>query len=228
MNTPPKAQDVFPSLNEAFARRVQADLYKRFGDEAPTIAWEDWCALKPDLAKYKDHAEYSRGFLNKGQAEKLRKIARSSWTLRKVIDDACEEGLELIVSESVEPTGLEEFRDGLTRLAHELDLGEKIAPDFEDTTTRELTTKRELFASFEMWWTRVSGLDARIAEGWQGETHPTPFMFVANEVFNLPQLPGPIGASYKSLKDLRRADRQKKAQFKRLAAALEKLRPRKP
>lgn len=222
MNPPPKTQDVFPSLDEAFARRVQADLYKRFGDEAPTIAWEDWCALKPYLAKYKDDAEYSRGFLNKGQAEKLRKIARSSGTLRKVIDDACEEGLELIVSEAVEPIGLEEFRDGLTRLAHELDLGEKIAPDFEDTT------KRELFASFETWWTRVSGLDARIAEGWQGDTYPTPFMFVANEVFNLPQLPGPIGASYKSLKDLRRADRQKNAQFKRKAAALEKLRPRKP
>ena len=216
MNPPAKTKDVFPSLDEAFARRVQGDLRKRFPDTAPTIAWEDWCALKPYLARYKESAEYVRGFLNKGQAKLLRDISKRARALRDAITRARDADLGVVVALPFETVPLSDFEDLLLRIELKFVLDGKIAPDWEDTT------RVDLYRDFDWWWRNFIKLPSEIEEGSQGTPHPTPFMFVANEVFNLPDMPPPTGSSYKSLKDLRRKNKDRWAGVEKLAESVKK------
>lgn len=214
--SPETTFDPFPNLDEAFARRVQAGLDKHFGNEAPRIAWEHWLKLKPYLAAYKREVEDHRGFLNKGEAQILLDVSKRAAALLAALERACDAGLKVPVSAALEPMTLSDLEDLLRKIEGEFALEGKIAPDIVDMT------RADLFSNFEAWWERATDLPATIKEGWSGNSHPTPFMFVANEVFNLPGMPPPTGASYKSLKDFRRADRKRFEKFERLAEALKK------
>jgi hypothetical protein len=211
--TPPP--DLFPSLDEAFARRVQDRLRTRFAHEAPEIAWEDWVKLKPYLAAYKREAEYIRGFLNKGRASVLRDISKRSRALLDAIGRAREAHLEKPISRALGQMALSEFEDLLGTLEEDFRLDGKIAPDLEDMT------RADLFANFELWWKRSADMPATIDEGSAGDTWPTAFMFVANEVFTLRGMPVPaMGTSYQSLKNYRHADRTRFEGAKKLAEKL--------
>lgn len=216
MTSQDRKYDPFPSLDEVFARRVQEGLYERFGKEAPQIAWDDWIKLKPCLAEYKHEAEDIRGYLNKGEAKLLRDISKRVNAMLSAIDRAKSSGLLAPIAAAVEPVSIEEFQSLLFRIEEELRLEGKITPDFPDA-------RANLFSNFERWWMRTTGQQGKIEEGWTGDTHPTPFMFVANEVFNIRGITFAIGASFKPLKDMKRAARKQLQAEKDFAEKLKTL-----
>lgn len=229
--------DVFPTLNEDFARLVQERLNKRFKKKAPQIAWDDWLRLKPHLAAYKRDAEDVQGYLNKGDVAKLHTISKRAAALLEAISQAeqanlgkpiasvlLEPGMEIYSDDVREPFPDElersliyDFQRLLGRIEKELSLKSKPAP-----YTLELS-RASLFSIFEAWWTQTTGLPAEIVEGWAGNTHSTLFMFVANEIFNMPGMPVTIGASSKSLKNLKRSDRMRFKPEHALGEKLKKL-----
>lgn len=206
--------DLFPSLDEAFAERVQDNLNNRFRTKAPKITWADWVKLKPYLAAYTREAEYVRGFLNKGQARILRDISKRSRALRDAIKRARDRELEVPMGRSLEPVALPEFEKLLIGLEEDFRLDGRIAPDLEDMS------RADLFAGLEVWWKRSTDLSPAIEEGSAGDTWPTPFMFVAKEIFNLPGMPAGVGTSYQSLKNYRHADRTRFDKVRKLAGML--------
>lgn len=211
--------DYFPSLNEAFTRKVQTALEENFlKEEVPEIAWEDWVKLKRYLAAYKKEAEYVRGFLNKGDAKLLHDISKRSAALLTSLERANSKGLGKIITETIGHIDEQDFKATLCKLHTDYDLGKQIAPELEDMS------RANLFSSFEAWWMRATDLPPAIEEGSAEYPHPTPFMFVASEVFNLPGMPAPPGSSYKSLKDFRRADRNRFKYVRDLADALHRRR----
>lgn len=206
-------QDVFPSLTQEFQSRVQSGLRKHFKEAAPEIDAESWQKLKPILAAYKRKAEFLRGFVNKGQVTKLRRISERTQKLLAALQEADEAGLTLIVEHALRGNplnddffALDDLRSGLEALVQNLTTKPRDEPFLVDTSREYLV---EFFVN---WWRRSTGEEPKIEEGIEGFPPPTPFMYVANEVFCLPGVPQPTGASYKSLKDRLRdiGDRKKK------------------
>ncbi|KJS42965.1 MAG: hypothetical protein VR71_12260 [Roseovarius sp. BRH_c41] len=206
-------QDVFPSLTQEFQSRVQSGLRKHFKEAAPEIDAESWQKLKPILAAYKRKAEFLRGFVNKGQVTKLRRISERTQKLLAALQEADEAGLTLIVEHALRGNplnddffALDDLRSGLEALVQNLTTKPRDEPFLVDTS------REYLVEFFVYWWRRSTGEEPKIEEGIEGFPPPTPFMYVANEVFCLPGVPQPTGASYKSLKDRLRdiEDRKKK------------------
>jgi len=217
-------QDVFPSLNEDVQRRVQKGLRELFREAAPKIEPESWEKLKPILAKFKRDAEYLRGFVNKGEVAKLRKISERAQKLLTAIKDADKAGLSVIVTDALkespsddEQHTLEDFQGALETLVETLMIEPRDEPFLKDTS------REYLVEWFGYWWRSSTGQEPDIQEGIKGDPPPTAFMYVANEVFNLPGMPHPTGVSYKSLKDQFRNIRNRKAKLDRLGDHLSKL-----
>jgi hypothetical protein len=217
-------QDIFPSLHQEFQKRVANGLRKHFGEAAPEIDAESWEKLKQILAGYKQDAEFFRGFVNKGEVTKLRRISEKTQTLLKALDNADEAGLLVIVADALKRTpseaaqcSLDDLRDALKTLVGNLMIEPRDEPFLKDTSREHLVER------FTIWWRHSTGETPKIEEGHKDFPPPTPFMYVANEVFSLPSMPQPIGASYKSLKDHRRNIRNRNSQFKRLGEHLSKL-----
>lgn len=218
------SQDFFPSLNQAFQSRVQKDLQKHFGEAAPDIGADSWKKLKPLLASYKRDAEFLRGFVNKGEVAKLRQISEKTQKLLTALEDAGEAGLTVIIADALKRTpsddvqySLDEVRSALEALAENLMIKPRDEPFLKDTSREDLVER------FVGWWSSSTGEEPKIKEGIEGFPPPTPFMYVANEVFNLPSMPHPTGASYKSLKDHFRNIRNRKARIDRLGKDLSNL-----
>lgn len=217
-------QDVFPSLNQEFQSRVQSDLRKHFKEAAPEIDAESWEKLKPILAAYKEEAECSRGFVNKGQVAKLRRISVKTQNLLTVLEQADEAGLTLIVEHALKGDlsddaqySLDDLRGALEALIKNLTIQPRDEPFLEDTS------REYLVEWFVYWWRSSTGQKPKIQERIEGSPPPTPFMYVANEVFNLPSMPHPTGASYKSLKDHFRNIRTRKQKLARLGKHISNL-----
>ncbi|MBS8225734.1 hypothetical protein DYI42_05735 [Vannielia litorea] len=136
--------------------------------------------------------------MNKGETKQLNRVSAQA---RKLLDDlekAKEKGLIKLLEDAVEPASLEAIEATLQAMTKELGDQPESAPLLHDTS------RDTLYLSFETWWRDATGDKPWILEGKDGKPPPTPFMYVANEVFNLPGMPGPTGASFKSLKDFRR------------------------
>lgn len=217
-------QDLFPSLNEEFQSRVQSGLRKHFEEAAPEIDAESWEKLKPILAAYKEKAEYLRGFVNKGQLAKLRQISVKTQNLLTALEQADEAGLTLIVEHALRGDisddaqyPLDDLREGLKALVENLTIQPRDEPFLTDTSREYLV---EWFAH---WWCSSTSEEPKILEGIEGLPPPSPFMYVANEVFNLPSMPHPTGASYKSLKDHFRNTGNRKKKLARLGEHISNL-----
>lgn len=217
-------RDLFPSLTPEFQSRVQSDLRKHFKEAAPEIDAESWEKLKPILAAYKKKAEFLRGFVNKGQVARLRRISERTQKLLAALQEADEAGLTLIVEHTLKenpsddaPYSLDDVRGALEALVKNMTTKPRDEPFLKDTS-REYLVER-----FEHWWRRSTGEEGKIQEGIEGFPLPTPFMYVANEVFSLPDMPQPTGASYKSLKDRLRDIRDRKRKFERVGKHISKL-----
>jgi hypothetical protein len=209
--------DLFPSLDNKFQRRVAEKLQTHFGDEAPTIAKDSWDRLKPILAAYKREAEYLRRFLNKGQAAKLRIVAQRSGKLLAAIEDADDAGLSKIIKDCLKEATLDAIRHELGTWSQELDIEAREEPFLEDRS------RENLYRNFENWWRQATGENPKIEEGMEGFPPPTAFMFVAREVFNLHGMPHPTGSSYKALKDQRRNSKARSKKIKKLGEMLNEL-----
>lgn len=212
--TPLMTDDLFPSLDERVQRRIAENLREHFGGNAPCIPAERWDALKPILAAYKRDAEFFRGFLNKGQAAKLRKVAQTSKKLLSALEEADTAGVSKSIGDRLENLTLEAIQEALGVLAKELEIETRDEPFLEDRS------RENLYRNFGIWWQHTTGQAPRIEEGIEGHPPPTPFMFVANEVFSLPGMPQPTGASYKSLKDQRRKVNARSEKITRLGEML--------
>lgn len=217
-------RDLFPSLTQELQSRVQSDLRKHFKEAAPEINAESWKKLKPILAAYKKKAEFLRGFVNKGQVARLRRISERTQKLLAALQEADEAGLTLIVEHALrgnpfddDCSALDDLRGGLEALVQNLTTEPRDEPFLKDTS-REYLVER-----FVHWWRRSTGKEPNIKEGIEGLPPPTPFMYVANEVFSLPGMPPPNGASYKSLKDRLRYIRDRKRKFERVGKHISKL-----
>jgi len=209
--------DLFPSLDDQFQRRMAEKLQTHFGDEAPTIAKDSWDRLKPILAAYKREAEYVREFLNKGQATKLRIVAQRSGKLLAALEDADDAGLSKIIKDRLQKATLDAIRHELGVWSKELDIEAREEPFLEDRS------RENLYLNFEWWWQQATGESPKIEEGMEGFPPPTPFMFVAREVFNLHGMPHPTGSSYKALKDQRRNSKARSKKIKKLGEMLNEL-----
>lgn len=217
-------QDLFPSLHEEFQSRVQSGLRKHFKEAAPEIDAESWKKLKPILAAYKENAEYLRGFVNKGEVAKLRQISHKTQNLLTALEQADEVGLTLIVEHALKGDlsddakySLDDLRGGLKALIKNLTTQPRDKPFLEDIS------REYLVEWFAYWWRNSTGQEPIIEEGMKGFPPPTPFMYVVNEVFNLPSMPPPTGASYKSLKDHFRNIRTRKKKLARLGEHISNL-----
>jgi hypothetical protein len=209
-------EDRFPGLTETRARQIEQGLEKRFPGAVEPIPWERWEELKSALVAYKRDAGFLRGFLNKGQIAKINKVAKQAARLRSAILETNEDGLAATVEQAVEPLSIDNIHELLNRMEKRLSIQHR--NDFLPDVSR-----RELYWRFEQWWKTTTGLKAEIAEGSTVEPHPTPFMYVANEVFSLPGMPPPTGASYATLKGLRRELRNERHKIEEFGAALRRL-----
>lgn len=217
-------KDLFPSLHEEFQCRVQSGLRKHFKAAAPEIDAESWEKLKPILAAYKEQAEFSRGFLNKGQVAKLRRVSEKTENLLTALKQADQAGLTLIVEHALkgEPSdnpqcSPDNLRGALEALVNNLTTQPRDEPFLKDTS------REYLVECFGYWWHSSTGKKPDVREGIGGFPPPTPFMYVANEVFNLPGMPQPTGSSYKSLKDQFRNIRDRNNKIARLGKSLSNL-----
>ncbi|MBS4010293.1 MAG: hypothetical protein KGZ72_06010 [Roseovarius sp.] len=217
-------QDVFPSLTQEFQSRVQSGLRTHFKEAAPEIDAESWQKLKPILAAYKKEAEFLRGFVNKGEVAKLRLISKKTQNLLTALEQADEAGLTLIVEHALHGDlfdddyySLADLRGGLEALVQNLTTKPREDPFLKDTS------REYLVEFFVYWWRRSTGEEPKIEEGIEGFPPPTPFMYVANEVFCLPGMPQPNGASYKSLKDRFRGIRDRKRKIERVGKRFSEL-----
>lgn len=217
-------RDLFPSLTQEFQSRVQSDLRKHFKEAAPEINAESWEKLKPILATYKKEAEYLRGFVNKGEVAKLRRVSEKTQNLLTALEQADEAELTLIVEHDLKEGlsddaqySLDDLRGALETLVQNLTTQPREEPFLKDTS-RECLVER-----FGDWWRRSTGTEPKVQEGIERFPPPTPFMYVANQVFNLPNMPPPTGASYKSLKDHFRNIRNRKNKIARLGEHISNL-----
>ena len=165
-----------------------------------------------------------RGFVNKGQVAKLRRISAKTQNLLTALEQADDAGLTLIVEHALKEDlsddaqySLDDLRGALEALIKNLTTQPRDEPFLEDTSREHLV---EWFAS---WWRSSTGQKPKIQERIEGSPPPTPFMYVANEVFNLPSMPHPTGASYKSLKDHFRNIRNRKKKRARLGEIISNL-----
>jgi len=217
-------RDVFPNLTQAFQCRVQSGLRKHFGARAPEIDAESWEKLKPILAAYKKNAEYLRGFVNKGQVAKLRQISEKTQSLLMALEQADEAGLTLIVEHALNGNNSDDAQHAVDDLQGVLEaLVKNLTTQPRDEPFLKDTSREHLVEWFMYWWRRSTGEEPKIQEGIEGFPPPTPFMYVANEVFNLPSMPHPTGASYKSLKDHFRNIRTRKNKIARLGKHISSL-----
>lgn len=206
--------DPFPSLNREAVERIEAGLKQNYRTAAPTILAESWQRLKPILATYREDAEFLRRFLNKGQASLLQGISKRSEKLLADLTKAKDQGLGLLVESAVAPLTVEAFEETLRSMVDELSIEPRDGPFLKDVS------REHLYQNFVIWWRRATGEAPWIMEGQAGKPPPTPFMFVANEVFNLPGMPGPTGASYASLMGLQRSLREREEKTRRLREVL--------
>lgn len=210
-------QDRFLSLDAAFQKRVADKLRKNFYEAAPEINADSWEKLKPVLAAYKRDAEFLRGFVNKGQVRDLNKVAKSAQRLLKDLDDIEGAGLGIFTVEALGATSIKRFRGQLQALSDRF----KIEP--RDDSFLKDTSRERLVEGFDRWWIRSTRQQPELLEGEKGFPPPTPYMLVANEVFNLPGMPQPTGSSYKALKDQRRIYKGRAKKIQRIAEHLNKL-----
>jgi hypothetical protein len=214
--------DPFPGLSAEAVSRIETGLKKHYRTAAPDISPESWQKLKPILARYRKDAEFLRGFLNKGEASLSNGIATRSGKLISDLAKARDKGLDVLVERAIAPLTVHEFEAILGSLATELAIAPRDEPFLPDNS------RERLYENFEVWWRHATGEAPWIEEGEAGKPPPTPFMFVAREVFNLSGMHGPTGASYKALKDLRRSVRDRNRNFKELGRRLAALAPQDP
>ncbi|MCE5972605.1 hypothetical protein LZA78_03830 [Sinirhodobacter sp. WL0062] len=179
-------------------KRIEAGLNRHFKTAAPQISAESWQQLTPILARYQREAALLRGFLNKGDANLLNKAAKRSSKLLEDLAKVKESDLTSFIENAIGPSTLNELETTLRVLAQTLSFTPREGQFLQDVS------RDNLYMGFETWWQRATGEPPWIEEGRRGKAPPTPFMYVANEVFNLPGMPSPTGASYAALKDLRR------------------------
>lgn len=204
----------FPSLSPEIIAGIEAHLQKQYKSAAPSISPESWEKLKPILAAYRKDAEFLRGFLNKGEATLSKGIATRSEKLLGDLAKAREKGIDRLVERAIDPLPLGAFEALLRSLATELTVEPRKDPFLPDDS------RERLYQNFAAWWQIATGETPQIVDWQTGKIPEPPFMYVARVVFDLPDMPGPPGASYKSLKDFRRKTRDRDHRYQRLAELL--------